>query len=153
MCDVSQVHDKPLSHDNGGWQLDHWRKNSGKECVQRAAAVHLSIALVVNCVTIVIMQVYVMIVDARNSRLGEGFGAGERRRDNPRELGDHEERDQYTNEVLNCTEPGHQPATGLCQQFVSIRLDRQSPRPPVCTLSDKSVAIEDGVRQPGRKKA
>ena len=79
ICDVSQVHDKPLSRDNCGWQLDHWRKNAGKECVQRAAAVHLTIALVANCVAIAIMPVCVMVVDARSRRLGEGFGAGERR--------------------------------------------------------------------------
>src|SRR6516164_2775777 len=133
MCDVSQVHDKPLSRDNCSWQFDHWRKNTGKKCVQRAAAVHLAIAVVVNCVAIVIVQMCVMIVDARSSRLGEGFGAGEGRRYNPRELGDHEERDQYTNEVLYCAEPGHQRATGSCQQFVSIRLGRQSLRPPVCS--------------------
>src|SRR6516164_3980284 len=132
MCDVSQVHDKPRSRDNCGRQLDHWRMNAGKECVQRAAAVHLTIAVVANCVAIVTMQVCVMIVDARSSRLGEGFGAGERRCHNPRELGDHEERDQYTNEVLYCAKPGHQRATGLCQQFVSIRFSRQSPRSPVC---------------------
>jgi hypothetical protein len=131
MREVSQVHDKPLSRDNCGWQLDHWRKNTGEECVQSAAAVHLTIALVVSCVAIVIMQVCMMIVDARSSRLREGLGAGERRCDNPRELGDHEERDQYTDEAFYCAAPGHQPATGLCQQFVSIRFSRQSPA-PVC---------------------
>src|SRR6516225_1860260 len=142
MCDVSQVQNKPLSRDDCGWQLDHWRKNAGKECVQRTAAVHLTIAVVMNRVTIVIMQVCLMIVDARSSRPDEGFGAGERRRDNTRELGDHEERDQYTNEVLYCAEPRHQRATGLCQQFVSIRFSRQSLRSPVCGLSDKFLAIE-----------
>src|SRR6516162_9272616 len=75
MCDVSQVHDKPLSRDNCGWQFNHWRKNTGKKSVQRAAAVHLTIAVVVDCVAVVIIQVCLMIVDARSSRLGEGFGA------------------------------------------------------------------------------
>ena len=108
MCDVSQVHDKPLSRDNCGWQFNHWRKNTGKKSVQRAAAVHLTIAVVVDCVAIVIMQVCVMIVDARSSRLGGSLGAGKRRRDHPRELGDHEERDQYADEAFYCAQPGHQ---------------------------------------------
>ncbi len=116
--DVGHARMQRLAGGDGVVDCRRGRKNTGEERVQRAtiirvaacACLGLRASIVTMTVNLAVRMVAIGVVvmsGLRNGGRGSGVGRGQRRRDDPGELGDQKQGDQKPNRARLCPEPLH----------------------------------------------
>jgi hypothetical protein len=124
-ADIGEIRCKPLTVGFPDLDGDDRRKNAGEKGMQRTATVGVVCALTALMASafISVVMMRVLVIGVKGDSSCERFSAGQRRRNDARELGDNKHAHQHADKTADGPQPLHQRP--LATQFVRIGVDSQ----------------------------
>jgi hypothetical protein len=108
-ADIGEMRHEPLTVGFPDIDRDDGRKNTGEKGMQRAATVgvvSVLIALMV-CASIPVVVMRMLVIGVESGSSCEGLRAGERKRDDARELGENKQGHQHMDKTADHPSPSH----------------------------------------------